>query len=347
MSAMSAPIYLYTGPEAGQKNEHIAAQKEELKKKYGSSDDYTYYGTDLQMPEVLAQLMTDSLFIPATSVVIRNAEFIKDKKDIDAIASWGNSFEKNKKDSTILILVSDELKVDSKLEKLVPPANKKVFWEMFEDRKEQWLMDFFKKNGYSIQIDAVSLILEMVQNNTESLKNECSRFFMCLPAGHCITETDVEQILSHNREESAFSLFDAMLEDFNPQKKFENCLSILQKLKLSSSRESELSGTVISGLSYCFRKVALWQMLHQQNAKPSDQELKAAGFSSKTFQKQYSKAARVWTPGQVAAIEAVLAKTDVEIRSSGNVFQFTLLVLMIYEIVVKKGAYCAKYETAL
>ena len=82
---MSAPIYLYTGPEAGEKNDQILALKEELHKKMGSSDDFVYYGTDLNMSDVVAQLMTESLFIPATFVTIRNAELVKDKKTAVAV----------------------------------------------------------------------------------------------------------------------------------------------------------------------------------------------------------------------------------------------------------------------
>lgn len=85
---MAAPVYLYTGPEAGEKNDQILSQKQALKNKFGDSDDFIYYGTDLNMSDVVNQLMTESLFTPATFVTIRNAELIKDKKDIDLLAQW-------------------------------------------------------------------------------------------------------------------------------------------------------------------------------------------------------------------------------------------------------------------
>ncbi|WP_443738872.1 DNA polymerase III subunit delta [Treponema sp.] len=338
---MSAPIYLYTGPEAGEKNDQILALKEELRKKMGSSDDFVYYGTDLNMSDVVAQLMTESLFIPSTFVTIRNAELVKDKKDIDMLAQWVQTVEKTKKETTVLVLVSDELKVDSKLEKLVPAANKKVFWEMFENRKEQWLYSFFKKNGYSLEPDVVASILEMVENNTEALRNECSRFFMCFEPGHFVTAADVEQILAHNREESAFTLFGAMVEQELPRKRFENCLEILQKIRMSKKDSDAV--VIIAGLLYCFRKLALWQSLHMSGS-PNEAELKKNGFTSKTARSQYSSASRIWSSGQVAAIVALLSKTDIDIRSSGTVFQDTLLSLMIYEIIIKNGAYCSEYE---
>ena len=338
---MAAPVYLYTGPEAGERNDQVIAIKESLKKKYGSSDDFTYYGNDLNMSDVVTQLMTESLFTPATSVVIRNAEAVKDKKDIDMLSEWVKSAEN--KDSTVLILVSDELKVDAKLEKIVPPSNKKIFWEMFEDKKEQWVINYFKKNGYGIEPEAVSSILEMIENNTEQLRNECSRFFMCFPAGYKVTNSDVEQILSHNREESAFTMFDAILESLPPAKRLENSLSILQKILLSKKDNSPV--VIIAGLVSCFRRLSMWQTIHSQGHIPSDIELKSNGFSSKTAQKQYAKAAKLWSPGHVAAILALLAKTDLEIRSTGSLFQENQLTLMLYEIIVKNGAYCARYET--
>lgn len=337
---MSAPVYLYTGPEAGEKNDQISALKEALRKKMGDSENFVYYGTDLNMSDVVAQLMTESLFVPATFVTIRNAELVKDKKDIDMLAQWVQTAEKSKKDSTVLVLVSDELKVDAKLEKLVPVANRKVFWEMFENRKEQWLYSFFKKNGYGLQPEAAASILEMVENNTESLKNECSRFFMCFEPGHFVTEQDVEQVLAHNREESAFTLFGAMVEPEPAQKRLESCLGILQKIRLSKKDSDAV--VIIAGLLYCFRKLSLWQSLKASGA--DEAELKKNGFTSKSARTQYACADRIWSVGQVAAIIALLSKTDISIRSLGAGFQDTQLSLMIYEIVIKNGAYCGEYE---
>ncbi len=339
---MAAPIYLYTGPEAGEKNDQILSQKQALKNKFGDSDDFVYYGTDLNMSDVVNQLMTESLFTPATFVTIRNAELIKDKKDIDLLAQWVETATKKGTDSTILVLVSDEMKVDSKLEKLVPVANKKVFWEMFENRKEQWLYSFFKKNGFGLESEAADSILEMVENNTQALRDECSRFFFCFETGHVVTADDVEKVLAHNREESAFTLFGAMVENSTAIKRFENCLAILQKIRLSK-KDSEAI-VIIAGLLYCFRKLALWQSLNAKNMA-SETELKKNGFTSKTARTQYSSAARIWSAGQVTAIIALLCKTDMDIRSTGTAFQDTQLQLMLYEIIIKKGAYCSEYES--
>ena len=87
-----------------------------------------------------------------------------------------------------------------------------------------------------------------------------------------------------------------------------------------------------------------WATQLHAAGSPNEAELKKNGFTSKTSRSQYFSASRIWSSGQVAAIVALLSKTDIDIRSSGTAFQDTLLSLMIYEIIIKNGAYCSEYE---
>ena len=346
---MAAPVYLFSGPELGERNAAVDAVKAALKKKYGSSDEYLYYAADTRLEDVVGQLRTESLFTPATCIVLRGAEVIKKKEDVELLASWISSVtpsakNKNPSDSSVLVLVSDEISVDAKLEKLIPKENKKVFWELFEDRKEAWLHSFFRKNGYALAPDAAEMILDMVENNTEELRAECSRFFLCFPKEHVVTSANVEQMLTHNREESAFTLFDAMADvTLSSQKRLENALSILQKIMLTKAENAVM---LIAGLVSCFRRLSVWHSLHAGGAYVDEFSLKTHGFASKKARTQYSNAARAWTGGQCAAVIALLSKTDMEIRSMGAAFVETQLSLLLYEIIVKRGASVCGYELA-
>ena len=110
------------------------------------------------------------------------------------------------------MLVSDETSVDKKLENCVPKDHKRIFWEMFENRKEEWIVSFFRKEGFSVDQEAVETILELVENNTDALRVACSRFVLLYPPAHRVTAEDVLNILEHTREESAFTLFDSLTE---------------------------------------------------------------------------------------------------------------------------------------
>ena len=338
---MSAPIYLYTGPEAGERKEAVEKIKKTLRKDFGDLEEYNFYASETSVNEFMSVLQNESLFSSATCVVVKNAEVIKKKEDIETIVNWVSSVNTQ---SSVLILTSDSVSIDTKIEKAVPTQNKKIFWEMFEDRKLSWVFDFFKKNGYSISEDAANAILELVENNTEALRNECSRFFLCFPSSKEITASDVESILVHNREESAFSLFDSISNpSISENERLQKGLEILQRIRLSKDNSSVM---LIAGLTSCFRKLSIYHKL--QSARMNDDfNLKINGFSSKKMKTQYNRASKVWTVGQVVAILSLLSSADMSIRSSGTLLEDTLLQKLLYEIIIKKGGTSAVYDFSL
>lgn len=337
--AKSFPVYLYTGPEFGQRNDAVEKVKSSLKKKYDDVDEHLFYLLDTPFSEIINILSGGTLFSAATCVVCKNAELLKKKDDIALLSEWIATFSElseEEANSSVLIFVSDEISVDSKLDKLIPNENKKKFWEMFEKDKLPWVQNFFQKNGFGIEKEAAQLILDMIENNTESLKNECSRFFVCFQKEHVITTEDVESVLINNREESAFTLFNLITNsNETAQKRFENGLVALQKIGLSKEKSSVL---LIAGLASCFRKLILWHDICPNGYSADSFSLKSKGFYSSSMQNQYRNAAKIWTSGQATAILAVLASADMEIRSGGSLMEEVILQKMLYEIVIKKGA---------
>ena len=339
------PIYLYTGPEFGLRDEAVDAVVKALNKKFGESEEHVYYLNETSIGQALSVLENGNLFASATCVICKNAELLKKKDEIQLVEEWCQTAADSGEDSSVLIFVSDEISVDSKLDKLVPQSNKQKFWEMFDNKKVPWLTDYFRKNGYGLDPDAAQMILDMVDNNTLALKNECSRFFLCLEKGKIVTPEDVDSFLTHNREENAFSLFKQMISTSDtPQQKLENSLSVLQGIRLSKDNSSVL---LIAGLSSCFRKLVLWHKLQSQSYGgfgADEQTLKSNGFGNNIIQNQYRKASKIWTIGQATAILGILAATDMQIRSDGTATEDILLQKMLFEIIVKKGASLATAE---
>lgn len=332
-------VYLFTGPEIGEKNEAVSNIKAAAKKKYGDIEEYRYYTADVRVEDVVAQMQNASLFSPALFITLRNAENIKTEAEISALVSWIKSGSES---PNTLVLLSEENSISKKIENAIPSNKKKIFWEMFENRKEDWVKSFFKKNGFGVTDEAVVQILDMIENNTESLKNECSRFFFCFEKGHVISEADVDKILSHNREESAFTLFDAMAESGrNQSQRFESSLEILQKI---SSQKSSSGVALIAGLTYCFRQLKNYQDLYSSGARPTDVQFKSAGFASKKQQEKYLAASKVWTAGATSSILALLANTDVKIRETGTALEDTYMQTFLYSAIMKNGLFMNEYE---
>lgn len=329
-------LYLYSGPEFGERDDAVSTVKESLQKKFSSCEFYSYYSVETPIADAMQKLYGASLFSEATCVVFHGAEQIKKKEDVQKIADWA----KNAAESSVLILVSDEISCDAKLEKIVPKECRRQFWELFDEQKIPWLKTYFSKNGYSIETDACEEILDLVENNTQALRNECSRFFVCFPKGATITVENVDSLIEHVREESAFTLFDAMSDGNKaPAERLEGALGILQKIRLSKDSSSVM---ILSGLSYCFRRLSAWHALKASGAT-DDFSLKTNGFASKKSRRQYAAAERVWNLGQSAAICALLSETDMRIRSGGAGMEDTLLQMLIYEIILKRGAKISAY----
>ncbi len=333
-------VYLFTGPENGDKGDAVATIRAAAEKKNGGVDFYRYYASETRIADVVSQLQNASLFTSSLFIILKNAELIKLKTDIDLLVQYiknaGNS-------PNVLILESDENGIEKRIESAVPSSHKKIFWEMFDNQKPQWVRNYFRKNGFSVADDAVELILDMVENNTETLKSECSRFFYCFERGHVITVDDVDKILAHNREENAFTLFEALADESkSPKERLETSLSILQKIRLS--RDSG-GVAIIAGLTYCFRVLRTYHSLYAGGKTPSDAQLRAAGLGGKKSLARYAKAARIWGPGTTASILSLLSCTDIAIRESGSLMEDTRLVMMVYAIVVKNGLYPAVYES--
>lgn len=333
---MNIPLYLFTGSEFGERDEAVLKIKNDFKKKNGQIDEHSFYLSETPFAQIMTILQSGTLFSDGVCVVCKNSELLKKKEDVQLLEDWVNQCQKEDNQTAVLILVSDEISVDAKVTKLVPANNKKQFWEMFDSKKVPWILSFFSKNGYRIEEDAAELILDMVQNNTQDLKNECSRFFILFPKEHEITINDVEAVIANSKEETAFTLFKQIADSSkNEQKRLEDGISILQKLKLSKENSSVM---IIAGLASCFRKIALWHEICPNGYDTDEETFKSNGFASKILRSQYRSAAKIWTKGQVAGILAVLSYTDMQIRENGLLLENVLLQKMLYEIIVKKGA---------
>ena len=334
-----APVYLYTGPEFGMRDEAAQAVLKALQKKFGEVEEHVYYLNETSIGQALSVLDNGNLFSSATCVICKNAELLKKKDDITLVEEWCKNADDSGEDSSALIFISDEISVDSKLDKLVAPTNKKKFYEMFDNQKIPWLKEYFRKNGYGLSDDAAQMILDMVDNNTMALKNECSRFFLCMEKGKTVGPEDVDSFLTHNREETPFTLFKQMIGSYdNNGRRLEETLSVLQGIRLSKDSSSV---PLLAGLASCFRRLVLWHRLQDESNGgygADDSTLKANGFGSSLIQAQYRKAAKIWTKGQATAILALLSSTDMQIRSGGNTIEDLLLQKLLYEIVIKKGA---------
>ncbi len=319
---MKTPAWLFVGPELGERKAAIQNIKDNLLKQHPDLESHRVYAYETPVPAILEVLQSGTLFSSARLVIVGNAELIKKKDDVELLHTWITT--PHQSNDAFLILESDETAVSKKIQNAIPSAQRSIFWELFENKKQNWVRAFFAKHTMSIQPDAIEGLLARVENNTDALKMTCSQIALFFDEGTTITPDDIEALLAHNREESPFSLFDALTHQKN-----DTALAITQKLLLAKNSSAV---QIIAGLSYCFRRLIDWHDAHR-HARPSDVDLKGVGFSSARARAQYSRAARLWNKARSQSILATLNQCDMHLRSSSSHSQQLLLEQSILAII--------------
>jgi len=293
--------YIFLGPELGKKQDAVDA----VRKKYPGAEESVFYAGETPVGTISDTLQNISLFARERIVIVKNAESVKKKDEVDLFVSCIKNMDEN----TVLILLSDEIRLAAALDDAVPKDRRQIFYEMFEREKNEWLRQFFKREGLSIDNDGIAAILEMVENNTAALKRECSRLICFLPKDRPITSEDIEKWLSHNREESAFTLFSRIAAG--------DLCKALESMSVMLAAKESAQG-LLAGLAWCFRKLGDYLALLPSSGNYGDInsfELKKIGLSSPKAKDDYAAAARRYTSEDVETCLALTAEYDVLLRS--------------------------------
>lgn len=319
------PAYLLLGPEIGEKNAFIDKLRAELAKESGGkAEEERYYCQETKVGELVSNLLNGSLFSDRRLVFYLGIDALGSKSETAALAAYLRA----PSPEAVLVMTSDEVGADKALKDAAGEKGCRIFWEMFEDRKEEWIRSFFRREGFPVTQGAVDAILELVENDTESLKTECSRLALFLPKGAEIGEETVEGYLSHGRREDAFSLFDRMASG-----DFAEALECLEKIL--SSKEGEPIG-VLAGLAWSFKRLEGFQQLKERGLDQGEAFLRS-GIKSKKLQALYREADKRYPAAACRGVLSRILDADLALRSSGAGFEKAIMQTAIYEAMVKSG----------
>jgi DNA polymerase-3 subunit delta len=318
MPGTDTQIYLFLGPELGRKDDAVAGVR---KKMSSPPEEFSFYAGETPVSDMAAVLLNPSLFAENRLILIKNAGQLK-KNDADLAASALGSLPPG----TVVILLSEEIRIAKAIEDAVPKSGRQIFWELFENEKTEWVRSFFRREGFRIEDEAVDTILEMVENNTGALKLECSRLMSFLGSGTVIRAAQAEEWLSHSREESAFTLFSRVAAG-DLSRSLESLRTLLGA---KENRGSVISG-LFAGLAWSFRRLRDYLALTESGGV-NDFELRKAGFSSPKARADYAAAAKRYDQNGADLCLSLTAEYEILIRSCGQAFESILMDLYLYRI---------------
>ncbi len=324
---MNSNAYLLLGPEAGEKNRFVSSLRERLEKKAGGElETSSYYPYETSMSEVVSSMLNGSLFSSEKLVRIGNIEDLK-KDGIDALCEY----LKSPAEGVTLMLLSDDIKVSDRLQKLIPKENRKIFWELFDNQKQGWINSFFRDKGMSIHPDGLELLLDLVDNNTVDLKEACQRLaqdFSSNSEGYQISPEDVESRVLHSKEENVFTLFAKVSAG-----DLAGSLDICTKLIESGSGQAV---QILGGLIWQFRRLHALRLMLDSNFSSTD-ALTRAGIRGKRNGQIYIKGCETYNSEDLGRILALQARYDGLLRSTPAEAHHHLLSMFLYYAAERMG----------
>jgi DNA polymerase III subunit delta len=319
-------IHLLLGPEQGEKSAHIERLVEIVRKHAGGDPEvHNFYSFDTSVLDVVRVLRNGSLFYPHVVAVLNGVEEIKKKEETSALGDYIRRPAPN----ATLILTSPAVRVDAAWAKAVPADARKTFWEMFENQKQAWVLNCFRRLGVTIETDAADLLLDMVENNTRDLRTAAERLCGFVGRGGTVSSGEIEQFLFHSKEESTFSLFDEIAEGT-----LESALDICQTLMLSSDQNPT---GILAGLVWQFKRLHAFSVLLDQRYS-SDEAFTRLGIRSKRNQHTFNAAAKRYDRRSLESILARAVEYDALFRSIGPAQHRGLLQQFLFNVMVRRGA---------
>ncbi len=351
------PAYLLLGPENGQKSQEIKNIRQACTAEYGGPPElYRFYPFETEQGEILQVLRNQNLFAEHSLVILSQAETLN-----AAQVKMITEYLKKPSRSATLIIISAESRVSKKIENCIDRSARKIFWEMFEDRKREWLTRFFREYKLDISDEAVELILELVENNTYDLKAACSQLALYFlgkehtaPASsprdfHEISVKEVETYIYHSRRENVFSLFKAIADS-----NLEQTLEVYRTLLYAGEADP---AALLPGLLWQFRRLRSFRELRESGVS-EEQAFKGVAvlgkstpITGKRNQQTYRTAAANYSETDLAAIIIRISACDTMVREYGTSMQQLLIEMMLYDCIVKGGRrasslrnYCASFS---
>lgn len=336
-------VYLLLGPEEGEKKEFIEREKSKVLSQYPDAELYTFFAGDDGEDAVYQALSQSSLFSSFRFIVIKAFE---NASKTDGLSKALIEYAKAPQEDAEIIIISSDSSTTSIAKEIVNLAGKentRIYWELKESDKINWIRAFARKEGFTITKPAIDEILSSVDNNTLEMKNLMSSIALFLhlqKSGNVIDEDVIENYAARTKGENGYTLFKAVAD-----KDLEHSLLIIASIVLQDSRDVIPAFTVLQNQ---FRRLEACLILKEKGMNESQIFKEVEFFPTYTPKRAmkgvmfkeapiFSSAMKNYSRKDARAIVLYLGKMDSEIKGAGLDMTKLLLEEIIYRIIEFNG----------
>ena len=337
-----ADVRFLMGSEEGEKQTWLDGERQRLKSLHPDMETVQLFAFDVDASSLEEALFSPSLFSSFTLVVLKHYEQLRKDSPVNRLIVRYASDDSGLPSQLVVLSSESAYSLPAPITKALRKEDIITFWELFENRKQDWIRGFFRKAGYQIVPDAIRYILDMIDNNTQAMKDTCSQLVLFLDlerkgAGGTIQLEDIASYVSHTRSEDGFTLFAQVAKG-----DLVRSLSCLRRILVTDSRGYM---SIVSILLRQFRLLESFLTLNAQAGEEKAFENASALSSSGVTRgirtvrdKQTFRSARdIYSLEDCARIISYLDSMDIAVKSAGGDEVALVLEMMLYTIIEGKG----------
>lgn len=310
---MKCNFYLYYGEDTSLINNEV----NKLKNSIGISSDILYYDIE-NVSDIVVESSTIGMFDPYKFIVIDAYSYFSSKKDLD-ISLLVNYFD-NYNVNSYLIFTYGSSSIDTR-KKLYKLINDKGIVKKF-DATLDYLNDFVNKyisdNGYSMDKNSISFLLNRCDNNIDNIKNELDKLMLYKLNDKVITRDDISLLTIEDINDTVFELVSSILKNNN-----EKAMKLYYNFINNGMDVSQIIGVISSQIRLLFQVKRLYN-----NGKSNDDIAKILEFKSVYRVKYLLSDCYYYSEGDLLKYLSKLADIDKAIKT-GNGDGRLLLELFI------------------
>ena len=338
-----AHVSFLMGSEEGEKQTWLDEETMRLRKEHPDMETVRLFAFDVDASTLEDALFSPSLFSSFTLVVLKHYEQLQKNSPVNKVIARYASCSDEPASRLVVISSESAYSLPSSISKAVRKEDVITFWELFENRKQDWIRTFFRKAGYQIDQDAIRYILDMIDNNTQAMKDTCSLLAIFFDTTHGeggrrIRLDDIASYVSHTRSEDGFTLFAQIAKG-----DLERALSSLHRILVTDSRGyMSIVGILLRQFRLLESFLTLSRDVGEEKALENACALSTSGTEVKGIRsvrdKQTFRIAKSnYSLDDCRRIIPYLDGMDISVRNAGTDEVALTLELMVYTIIVGKG----------
>lgn len=293
------PIYLIYSEQKFLINEALKRLKSQITNQSLGDLNVVEFSAPLDFEELEMALHTAGFFEQKKAVIVNQA----DKLTQAQIQKLDQYRQQSNPDVTLVLVALKKNEILFRQARL-----NKYFYEYKSPKRgqlAQWIIDYFNKEGRSVNLETASYLINSIGNDLSFLANEIDKIILYCATKQKLTIDDIKAVVSNQTHETIFDLVDALGQADLPL-----ALSYLNHL-FNTENEGRIFGMIVRQFRLLLKTKGL--LAEDMNSSGVAKVLRLPPFVASKYMKQASH----FSTSKLVLAHSILLETDVKQKTSG------------------------------